>query len=459
VLVLDTNIKLYPSAGRELRGNCPFCGDKKGHLYVNIDKGVFYCHKCGASGIFGQKRNNVANTAKVVRKAVDIKIKLDTVKLNKVYRELILHLSLSKEHFRHLTEERKLAPTKIKEKEYRTLPLYSREKIAAKIASDIKGIPGFYKKDGMWSIAGPKGLLIPFRNFNNEIWGMQIRPDDDFMDCKYCWLSSNGKPEGTKANTVYHVAGSNKTRRVWITEGPLKGDIASYITGETFICVPGVNSWGKAEVVEDLSEQNIKEAIICYDADAVINIHVARAAVKLYDALERNGIKTYFAYWELEKGKGIDDMLCNGYEPEIISAENWKKAINYQENTKNRERRGKMNNIILAGRIINKPSVKDIQRKDGSTVKRATFTVLCERNGQKDYIPVNAWGNTAEKASTLEKNQFVVVNGFLRTVKAYDDYGSQVSMLQVNASDFNVINTTEEANNKNGQELTEEVPF
>jgi len=36
----------------ELIFKCPFCGDKTSHhhLYVNQEKGVFYCQLCGAKG-------------------------------------------------------------------------------------------------------------------------------------------------------------------------------------------------------------------------------------------------------------------------------------------------------------------------------------------------------------------------------------------------------------------------
>ena len=33
----------------EKRMDCPYCG-KEGHLYLNLDKGVFYCFRCGARG-------------------------------------------------------------------------------------------------------------------------------------------------------------------------------------------------------------------------------------------------------------------------------------------------------------------------------------------------------------------------------------------------------------------------
>ena len=37
-------------AGSEYRTDCMFCGDRKGHLYINPVKEVFYCMKCNATG-------------------------------------------------------------------------------------------------------------------------------------------------------------------------------------------------------------------------------------------------------------------------------------------------------------------------------------------------------------------------------------------------------------------------
>lgn len=35
----------------EFRTNCIFCGDKKKHLYVNVQKNLFHCFRCTVSGI------------------------------------------------------------------------------------------------------------------------------------------------------------------------------------------------------------------------------------------------------------------------------------------------------------------------------------------------------------------------------------------------------------------------
>ena len=54
---------------------------------------------------------------------------------------------------------------------------------------ELHGLPGFYTKDGAWTLAGANGFLIPVRNKDGLIQGMKIRLDDDAAR-KYRWLSS-----------------------------------------------------------------------------------------------------------------------------------------------------------------------------------------------------------------------------------------------------------------------------
>lgn len=327
---------LRHAAGDELRGDCPFCNDHKGHLYINPIKGVFYCQRCAAAGkiteeIIQKKQfDRCSYSPQQKEKATNLNIE----QLNKVYNTLLMCLKLKKEHYHHLLG-RGFSKELIEIKGYKSLS--SSEdlaKLARKVAStaSIVDVPGFYQKGGKWMLVEDNGILIPCRNFEGKIWGIQIRTDDRSKGRKYCWLSSAGREKGTKATAVYHVAvptklvnTKNVPKRVWITEGPLKGDYAAEQMGETFICVPGVNAWKRTGIVEVLVRNKVREVIICYDADAAINIYVAEAAYKLYNALRSEGIQVQFAWWEIEKGKGIDDLLKNGYYPNIVSFENWQK--------------------------------------------------------------------------------------------------------------------------------------
>lgn len=325
---------LRRAAGDELRGDCPFCNDHKGHLYINPVKGVFYCQRCAAAG----KIEKIIQKGQFDRRSYRFPQEKQTTKLNieqldKVYNTLLRCLNLKKEHYYHLLG-RGFSGELIRIKGYKSLS--SSEdlaELAEKVASttSVADIPGFYQKDGRWMLVEDNGLLIPCRNFEGKIWGIQIRTDDRSKGRKYCWLSSVGRENGTKATAVYHVAvptklvnTKNVPKRVWITEGPLKGDYAAEKIGEVFICVPGVNTWKKTGIIKDLKEKGIREVIVCYDADAAANIYVAEAAYQLYKALRAVGMHVHFAYWNIQQGKGIDDLLKCGFYPKVTSFENWR---------------------------------------------------------------------------------------------------------------------------------------
>lgn len=43
-------LKAVPGRPDEKRANCPFCSDKRYHLYLNQAKNTYHCYRCGAQG-------------------------------------------------------------------------------------------------------------------------------------------------------------------------------------------------------------------------------------------------------------------------------------------------------------------------------------------------------------------------------------------------------------------------
>lgn len=71
-----------------------------------------------------------------------------------------------------------------------------------------------------WNILGHSGLLVPCRDRNGYIQGLQIRLDDETKpDRKYRWLSSRGKAHGTRSYSYIHVTGNIHARTAYLTEG------------------------------------------------------------------------------------------------------------------------------------------------------------------------------------------------------------------------------------------------
>jgi hypothetical protein len=98
-----------------------------------------------------------------------------------------------------------------------------------------------------------------------------------------------------------------------LTEGELKGDIATVLSGLLTLSIPGVALWRKVlPVLEGLRPQQV---LLAFDADWRTNPHVAQALGHTALALVKAGYEVQVEDWELSRGKGIDDLLAAGYTP------------------------------------------------------------------------------------------------------------------------------------------------
>jgi ssDNA-binding Zn-finger/Zn-ribbon topoisomerase 1 len=108
-----------------------------------------------------------------------------------------------------------------------------------------------------------------------------------------------------------------------ITEGEIKADIATNITGTYTISLPGVNLWRYALPV--IERERPKRVLIAFDSDKDGTatdyedgegkpVDVARNLAQLYLAVEKMGVPVAIETWKPEAGKGIDDVLVNAGE-------------------------------------------------------------------------------------------------------------------------------------------------
>lgn len=72
-----------------------------------------------------------------------------------------------------------------------------------------------------------------------KIQGFQIRLDHVVEGRKYIWLSSVKFKNGVSSGSPVHVIGDLNASEVYLTEGALKGTIAHFLSGDTFVCVAG----------------------------------------------------------------------------------------------------------------------------------------------------------------------------------------------------------------------------
>lgn len=314
-------------AGSQVHINCPFCGDSKRRLYLYSNTEQYHCFHCGAHGnavsLYAQRTGlTYANAYHELAADEMLHFPLPAVQKpperepagieqrDAVYRALLDLLPLSAEHHQNLSG-RGLSDQAIVANSYRSLQdgKELRDKIAAQLSSryDLNNVPGFYFRDGIWRFCAYSGLLIPIRNVSGRIQGIQIRRENTER-MKYVWLSSAGKPYGTAARSWIHVTGNCAQNTAVITEGPLKGDVASVLSGNAlFICVPGVSAIKYLpDTLKGLHLTSVQEA---FDMDKLCNPQVLAARKRLRQVVADCGLPCKTLIWS-ENYNGIDDYLA-----------------------------------------------------------------------------------------------------------------------------------------------------
>lgn len=178
------------------------------------------------------------------------------------------------------------------------------------------GLPGMYYNVAEGAVVtGKEGLAIPVRDYLGRIRAIKLRPDDG--EPKYMWLSSRGKRGGCSPGTqVHHTLPpiySRGGKVLWITEGPLKADVASHLSGFDFIGLPSVNppaGWID-EVKLYFKPWQKKRVVIALDADWRTNPQVRKARNSIGEQLYDHSFFVRFADWNIERGKGVDDLLLS----------------------------------------------------------------------------------------------------------------------------------------------------
>lgn len=250
--------------------------------------------------------------------------------LDRVYRALHSQLVLTPAHQRHLTEERQLSLETIKTRGYLSWGQGDRLRRSALAQNlyDLFGglvldVPGLIVREQSrtyLTMAGPPGILIPVRNAKDQIVAHQIRTDQPGHSGKYVWLSSASRG-GPSPGSPIHVSRplvSQTGTRVWLTEGPLKADIASERLQEIVLALPGIQADKHfLTTLQTLQErQEITELVIALDSDWHEKEAVASARLKLAEKAARQGIPVWLADWPRQL-KGLDDLLLAGGQPRL----------------------------------------------------------------------------------------------------------------------------------------------
>ena len=250
--------------------------------------------------------------------------------LDRVYHQVLDSLTLSSAH-REQLQHRGLSDEQIALGEYRTLPERRRAQLARDVAKTFDPallitVPGFYVKRGggdEWiSFAGRPGLLIPVADASGRIVALKVRTDAGAGQ-RYRYVSSK-QYGGPGPGAVVHVplGFKDSALRVRLTEGELKADVATALSGVLTISTPGVSAWRAAiKTLGELVGTPPKTVVLAFDADVQQNRHVAQALRMAALGLGDAGYVVELEVWPIDQGKGIDDLLAAGVTPELLTGD------------------------------------------------------------------------------------------------------------------------------------------
>ena len=238
------------------------------------------------------------------------------------YRSFLLSLSLSQSHFEALLR-RGLQAQHIARGTYRSLPLEGRARITRALIERLgepESVPGFFVQHGndrsWWTFAGAPGLIVPVRSLEGHLVALKLRRDEVLEGPRYTYFSSahKGGPSAENALHLPAFASREPGAVVRVTEGELKSDVATALSGIATISVPGVGSWRTAlPALEALKPSRV---LVAFDSDARTNPHVARAQLELVRAVRDAGFRVELERWPTEH-KGIDDYLLARTRAEV----------------------------------------------------------------------------------------------------------------------------------------------
>lgn len=330
--------------------DCPICGDNRGKMKLNYEKNVWRCNYCNNSGgmlkLYASVKNittseanreicetilngdiwnnNFLNipTIQESHKKVQSSVLADISVIHNTFKALLGMLKLSEQHREHLRSKRGLTDEEIDRLGYKsTPPFYMCKSLTKQLIEQgciVEGVPGFYTKNGEWTVNFSSilsGILIPVHGVDGRIRGCQIRLDiplknDDSSDkdgVKYVWLSSSGKTKGTSSGSPIHYVGSANARVVYLTEGTLKADIANILMNRTFVAIAGINNTSQLDLLfAYLAKHGTESVIIAADMDRFRNENVSRGVSTISIMAKQHGMDSRLLIWN-PNYKGVDD--------------------------------------------------------------------------------------------------------------------------------------------------------
>lgn len=195
-------------------------------------------------------------------------------------------------------------------------------RIHARFGTDAYLVPGIIcGKDGPTLASNFTGWLIPVRALDSRILALKVRKPDSASGGKYCYFSTpSGPSSGAPCHHPINRPSCCSTLR--ITEGELKADAATHLSGIYTIGISGVGNWRSAlPTVKELAPHRV---LLTYDQpDARNREPIRRHLSAFYQALISCGVsEVCLEIWGQDGKpcpKGIDDALLANEPITILS--------------------------------------------------------------------------------------------------------------------------------------------
>ena len=224
--------------------------------------------------------------------------------LDSVYSVLLDLFPLTKNHRQNLLQ-RGLSEEEIEKRKYGSLRNGKRWDQARSLVNTFgtevcSTVPGFIVKEGKsgnyWTLTGSPGILVPVRDLHGRIIALKIRLDTPNDSGRYRYLSSTGY-NGPSPGTQVHVPLFNGPVRdlIRVTEGELKADIATVLSGILTLSIPGVAAWRTALPI--LKRLKIQTVRLAFDMDAETNPVVSRCLKQFASALVKEQYSIELERW------------------------------------------------------------------------------------------------------------------------------------------------------------------
>lgn len=338
--------------------DCPICGDQRGKMFLHTGENVYRCNICGVGGgmldLYARVRG-LANNSEAYQEICEKLLcgdiftaqepprhkaakapppqaeRANNGELHRTYTALLHLLPLSALH-REKLRKRGLTDAQIDALEYRSTPAPEQcPQLAEALyrqGCTLQGVPGFYvDKQDRWTMNFKKrtaGILVPARDLAGQIQGMQIRLDTPLKDkgadpdkagAKYLWFSSSAYRMGVTSGSPAHLAGDPYARKVYVTEGILKADVAHCLSGRTFAAIAGINNLSALETLLSALQRNGTQVVVeAADMDKFANPAVYKGMHNLLHLARRKGMQTVSLTWD-GNYKGIDDWMLSLKQP------------------------------------------------------------------------------------------------------------------------------------------------